>query len=336
MSRWAKVLGFGLTLVFLVLALRNVDLAEVWRAIVSADFRWLLPAALFVSGGYLVRTLRWQSILRSVLPADYGTLFSCLMLGFAANNVLPARVGEVVRAYTLRQKTGGSATLGLATVVVERVFDGVTLLALMALALQVAAIPTDDERLRLVEVASIAVFTTALVVLVALLVLRERALAVVAWLVRPLPAAVAARARRMAGSFIVGLDCLRRPSALLRIVPLSVLVWVCEAASYGCVAKAFSIDLAPSQFVSAILFLTVFVNLGIMVPSAPGFIGTFQFFARLALAPFGVAPDVAFGLAIVAHALQYGLVTGTGLVIMWRDQVSLASLARAPADPSAT
>jgi uncharacterized protein (TIRG00374 family) len=331
-SRSGKLLGVGLTLVFLALALRNVDLTAVWQAIVAADYRWLLPAAAFVSAGYLIRTGRWQSILWPVLRAPYWVCFRCLILGFAANNVLPARVGEVIRAYSLRQKTGTSATLGVATVVVERVFDGVTLLALMAIALQVAAIPADDERLRLVEAVSIAIFATALVVLIALLVLRERALALVAWLARPLPARFEARVQAMAASFIVGLECMQRPGALVRIVPLSVLVWLCEAAAYGCVARAFSVDLTPPQFVSAVLFLTVFVNLGIMVPSAPGFIGTFQFFARLALVPFGVAPDIAFGLAVVAHALQYGLVTGAGLVVMWREHLSLGSLARTPVD----
>lgn len=326
-----KLVGFAITVVFLVLAVRNVDLAAVGRELAAADYRLLLPAAVCTLSGYLLRTARWRAILHPVQPAPFRTVFSVLMLGFAANNVLPARVGEVVRAYTLRQKTGAPVSLGFATIVVERVFDGVTLLALMALALRVAPALADDERLRLVESLSVVVFASALIALVALLLLRERAVALAGWLARPLPERFGRRVSAMAESFIVGLDCLRRPGAVLRIAALSLLIWTCEAGSYAFVARAFDLGLGPAQEMSAVLFLVVFVNLGIMIPSAPGYIGTFQFFARLALVPFGVPGERAVGLAVVSHAMQYVLVTGIGLVIVWREHLSLVRLARAPA-----
>ena len=326
-----RFLGFALAGLFLVLAVRNVDLAAVAHELASANYWLLAPAAVCTLGGYLLRTLRWQVILRPVQPAAWRTLFGILMLGFAANNILPARVGEVVRAYTLGRKTGAPVSAGLATIVVERVFDGLTLLALMALALQFAPVGHDDERLRLVEAGSVVIFAGALVALVALLTLRTRALAVLGWLLRPLPAGLGRRLGGVAESFLVGLDCLRRPGVMARSAALSLLVWSCEAASYALVARAFNLGLSPLQQLNAVLFLVVFVNLGIMVPSAPGYIGTFQFFARLALLPFGVAGELAFSLAILSHAMQYVLVTGIGLAILWREHLSLTRLARVPA-----
>ena len=111
-----RLVGFLLTGLFLVLAARNVDLAAVGRELAAADYRLLIPAAACTLTGYLLRTLRWGAILRPVQPAAFPTLFSALMLGFAANNILPARVGEVVRAYTLGRKTGAPVSLGFATI----------------------------------------------------------------------------------------------------------------------------------------------------------------------------------------------------------------------------
>jgi uncharacterized protein (TIRG00374 family) len=327
----ARFVGFLITGVFLVLALRNVDLGAVAQQLATADYRLLLPAAACTLGSYLLRTTRWRVLLEPVFPVSWRAAFSALMLGFAANNVLPARVGEVVRAYTLSRTTGASVSLGFATIVVERLFDGLTLLALMAVALRFAPIPADGEQLRLVEVASVAIFAAAALVLTALLLLRRRALVLVGIVTRPLPATIATRIGGIAESFIDGLDCLRRPSVIARAAGLSVLVWTCEAASYAFVARAFDLGLSPAQYLSAVLFLVVFVNLGIMIPSAPGYIGTFQFFARLALAPFGVPAAQALSLAVLAHATQYALVTGIGLVILWRQHLSFGRITGAAA-----
>ncbi len=336
MSGRGKLISFVITAVFLVLAVRNVDLGAVAAELARADYRFLAPAAALTLTGYLLRTLRWGLILRPIRTVDFGTLFSVLMLGFASNNIMPARVGEIVRAYTLGRKVEVPTTLSLATIVVERVFDGLTLLLLMAVALQVAPVPLDNDRLRLVELASVGIFATALVVLVLLLVLEERALALLAVILRPLPRRFAERVTGMGDSFIKGLHALRHPRILVQIGIVSLLVWAAEAASYAFIARAFQLGLAPREYVGAVLFLVVFVNLGIMIPSAPGYIGTFQFFARLALTAFGVPGERAVGLALLSHAMQYTLVTGIGLVILWRERLSLARVVRVPAglDPA--
>ncbi len=324
--------GVALTAFFLWLALRNVDIAAVRDGLRSARYEWLLPAALCNIAGYCLRTLRWQRILAPTKPVPFRRLYPVLMTGFAANNLLPARIGELARAYLLGARERISGSLALATIVVERVCDGLTLIALMAVTLTLFPIPVTDPKLRTVEIAAALVFGVATAGLVALLLAPRPILALARLLLRPAPRALARRAAGLLESFIGGLDALRRPRALASLAGLSLVVWALEGASYACIMLAFPFDLGPGQWFAAAAFLLVFVNLGIMIPSAPGYIGTYQFFATLALGAFGVAPALAVGLSFVAHALQYGLITGTGLLCFWRlglTPARLGTLARA-------
>ena len=311
------VASLALTALFLWLALRNVDLAGVGAALRSAHYGYLLPAALCTVAGYAVRTLRWRTILAPAKPIAFRRLFPVLMIGFATNNLLPARIGEFARAYVLGSREGVSRSTALATVVVERVCDGLTLIAMMTLTLLLFPLPIDDPRLRAVELGATAIFGVATVALIGLLLFPGPALAVARAIERPLPDALATRIERLLLSFIQGLTALRSRRALLEITGLSLLVWTLEGTVYGLVLRAFPFDLTPTEWLAASVFLLVFVNLGIMLPAAPGYIGTYQFFATLALGAFRVAPSLAFGLALVAHALQYSLITGMGLLCLW-------------------
>ncbi|MDP9372539.1 MAG: flippase-like domain-containing protein [Chloroflexota bacterium] len=318
--------GVALTALFLWLALRNVDIGAVRDGLRHARYEFLLPAALCNVAGYGVRTLRWQRILAPTKRVSFGRLYPVLMTGFAANNLLPARIGEFTRAYLLGSRERVSRSLALATIVVERVCDGLTLLALMAVTLALVPIPATDAHLRTVEIAAALIFGLATAGLVALMLVPRPLLAIVRLLLRPAPRALARRVAGLLESFIGGLEALRRPRALASIAGLSLVVWALEGASYGFIMLAFPFDLGPGQWFAAAAFLLVFVNLGIMIPSAPGYIGTYQVFARLALGAFGVAPALAVGLSFVAHALQYGLITGTGLLCCWRLGLTPARL----------
>lgn len=337
MSKYLRIVGgLALTGLFLWLALRNVNLANVGAALRSARYGFLLPAALCSFTGYLVRTARWGRILGPTRRIHFHRLYPVLMAGFAANNLLPARIGELARAYLLGGREGVSRSLALATIVVERVCDGITLIALMTLALVLFPLPVDDPKLHAVEVSATAIFGVATVALIGLLLFPLPVLALARALARPLPRAVGGRIEALIDSFLQGLTALRSPQALWRIAGLSVVIWLLEGGSYACVLKAFPFGLAPSEWLAAAVFLLVFVNLGIMIPAAPGYIGTYQFFATLALGAFGVAASAAFGLSVVSHALQYVLVTAIGLVCFWRLGLSPGRLgALAPAATAA-
>jgi hypothetical protein len=332
-KRGRLVVGVVLTLVFLWLALRNVDIAAVRDSLRHAHYAFLLPAALASALGYCVRTVRWRLILAPTKRVPFVRLFPVLMTGFAANNLLPARIGEFVRAYLLGSKEGVSRSLALATIVVERVCDGLTLIALMTVTLILFPLPVDDPNLRTVQLGATAIFGVATLGLIALLVLPGPTLAIVRFFLRPLPRALAGRIEELLDSFIEGLDALRSPAAILRIATLSLVVWILEGAAFAAVMLAFPFGLGRGEWLAAAIFLLVFVNLGIMIPSGPGYIGTYQFFATLALGAFGVQSALSVGLSFVAHALQYGLITGIGLFCLWRlglTPARLGSLAAAP------
>ncbi len=312
------VVGVLITVFFLWLAVRNVDIAAVRDALRHASYRYLLPAAAFCSTGYVLRTLRWQRILAPTKQVAFPRLFPVLMVGFTANNLLPARIGEFVRAFLLARRERVSPSFSLATIVLERVCDGLMLIALMAATLLLVPIPVNDPKIALVESVAALIFGGATVVLILLLFFPRPILAVVRLCVRPLPARLAARITGLIDAFIVGLEALRSPLAIAKIAGLSVLIWACEAATFGSALLAFPLGLERGEWVAATAFLLVFVNLGIMIPSAPGYIGTYQLFATIALGAFAVPEAAGLALSFVVHALQYSIVTTIGLLCVWR------------------
>jgi uncharacterized protein (TIRG00374 family) len=318
--------GFAITAVLLWLAVRDVDFAQVGQIFAQARLWWARPAALCVSLGYLVRTRRWGSLLAPVKRVPFPTLFNSLILGFAANNVLPARVGELVRAHTLGTKANISRSTAFSTIVVERVFDGLTLIAFMGVVLLLFPLRGELPEIRAVTVASAVIFLTVGVGMVILLLNEALALRVARFVLRRFPVRIAARAERLVVNLLDGLKALRVRRHLAAIIALSVVVWSLEASGYYFVLEALDVPLTTSQQVVAALFLLVFVNLGIMIPSAPGYIGTFQLFAKIALSAFGVGAAMGFSVAILAHAIQYFLVTGAGLVVFIREHLTLGAI----------
>ncbi len=333
MGKYGRIAGgIVLTAFFLWLALRNVDLQAVRVALAQANYRYLFPAALCGIVGYLFRTWRWQRILVKTQAIAFWRLFPVLMVGFATNNLLPARVGEFVRAYLLSREEEVSPSLALATLVVERVCDGLTLIALMAMTLLTFPLPITDSRLQTVETVAALIFGLATLVLVALLCLPRPILALVQWCLRIVPTAIASRITALLEQFIAGLAALRSPVILAQIALLSLVIWFCEGGTFAFVLLAFPLGLSGSAWLAAAVFLLVFVNLGIMIPSAPGYVGTYQLFAKLALGAFGIAASSAVALSFVAHALQYTLITAVGLFSLWRLGLSprnLGAMARA-------
>lgn len=320
------IVGVLITIFFLWLAVRNVDIAKIREALGQASYRYLIPAAIFCAVGYLLRTLRWQRILAPTTPVSFSRLFPVLMIGFAANNLLPARIGEFVRAYLLSRRERARTSLALATIVLERVCDGLMLITLMAVTIIFVPIPVDDPKIEVVEFVAAGIFGVAAIGLVLLLFAPRPILAIVRFCLRPLPQRLEARITGLLDAFIAGLEALRSPLAVAKIAGLAALIWACEAATFGSVLLAFPLGLERGQWIAAALFLLVFVNLGIMIPSAPGYIGTYQLFATIALGAFAVAPEFGLALSLVVHALQYSIVTGIGLVCLWRLGLTPRSL----------
>jgi len=320
------LVSFAITAIFLALALNSVDFGKLALAIASADYRLIALAALFTFCGYTLRAKRWQRFLAPTKAIPLARLFPILVVGFALNNLLPGRPGEFARPYWLGTREALSKTLGFATVIVERVTDGIALIAFLLFALLAFA----PLRLNLPPVAetiaalATVLFGVALAGLVFLLAREQLALAILQGVTRFLPRALAARIERMLGSFVVGLHSLKSTSDIAAIVFLSLAVWGAEGTAYFLMLTAFGVlPDVPTRLIAA-PFMMVLINLGIMIPAAPGGLGPYEAAGVFALSAFSVPETAAAGVAIAGHAMQYLLVTGLGLLFIWREGISIA------------
>jgi uncharacterized protein (TIRG00374 family) len=322
-SRISILVGIVVTLIFLGLALYNIDLRKVATALARTDYRYVGLALLCTFIGYLLRTVRWQVILTPAKHITLRRLYPVLMIGFMANNVLPLRIGEFARAYLLGRREAISKSLALATIVVERVFDGLTLIFFLVIVSLAFPLPAWGRQM---EHLSLLIFGTALLGLVLSIYRQDWVVGVVSFLTRPLPASLANRLHGMVASFTSGITALRDLRGTAGLALSSLLVWILELSSYYLLTWAVPLTLSPDRRLAAAILAMVATNMGSLIPSSPGYVGPFEYFGTLALVAFGVEKELALSYTIVSHAMQYILVTGIGLLSLWSEGLTLASI----------
>jgi uncharacterized protein (TIRG00374 family) len=317
-ARATRIVGVGLTIVFLVLAFQRVDLPSFVDELKNVNYLWILPSAACTLLGYGLRTVRWQVILGDAARAPLGTLFAVLIMGFATNNLLPGRLGELWRAYLLGRKRSVRKTFALASVVVERVFDGLTLIALLAIVSFSIQLPGWGRQ---IELLAAAVFLGATVGVILLLWRPSLVQVPIHRVVGRFHGGLAVFLVERFDSFVEGLTPLRRPRILLAAAVLSAGVWLVEGSSYFALSRGMSLNVPGNLEIPALGLALVTINLGIMVPSGPGYVGTQEFFGTAALGVVGASPQAALALVVVSHVVQYALVTGLGLVFFAREHL---------------
>lgn len=285
----------------------------------------MLVAAMLALLDYFLRTARWQRFLNPTKKITLARLFPVLIIGFALNNLLPGRPGEFARPYWLKRRENISLMLGFGTIVVERVADGIMLILFLVVAL-LSFKPLGLEPPFLAEeitLLAVVIFGIALTGLIFLLVREQLALALLQRLTHFLPASLASRMEEMLGSFVVGLHSLRSPFDVANIVLLTMAIWCVEALSYFLILTAFHTLPQDLLRVFAGAMMMALVNLGIMIPAAPGGLGPYEAAGVFALGTFQVNETLAAGIALAAHSMQYLLVTGLGIFLAWREGISL-------------
>lgn len=314
--------------------LHDVPLDAVLRHVRDADPLVLAAVVALATLTFPLRTMRWRVILRSVdgRPLPWLPLWHATAIGFMANNLLPARAGEVARAFVAKRGTGVRFTTAVASIGVERVFDGLMLVVLMTVALVASSFPRDAR----VGGTSLATLATgaAIVFTVALLA----ALALVHWpaptigvlrrvLQRVLPERLAGRAVSWIEGLVAGLTVLKSPRRFGVVVLWSLLLWLVNAASFALCYRAFALPLPPE---SALLLQGV-IGFGVAIPSSPGFFGPFEAATRVTLALYGVSPELAVSYAVAYHVATFVPITALGLYSLSRAHVRLGELRRPPA-----
>lgn len=322
-TNWKAMAGIAVSAAFLYLAFHEVDPAALAEGLKEADYLYMIPVFLVMLLSMWFRAIRWHYLLKAIKKIGVGSLFSASAIGLMANNLLPARLGEFVRAVVIGRKENISKSSSFATIVVERVLDGLTVLTFLGIVLifDLFSFPPVMREAAWITV----IFYLAVIIFLVLLKLRkEMALAIVAFFVKHLPGGIARKITGLLEAFIDGLKVLENGWDLARAMVLSFLVWVPNIVVIWLLFLSF--DFALPFYAPVILF--VILTIGIMIPSAPGFIGTIQYCSVLGLGLFGVGQSEALSYSIVYHLGVFIPITVAGLVCLLIEGLSFSEMRR--------
>jgi uncharacterized protein (TIRG00374 family) len=323
---WPSVLGLAISALLLWWVLGNVEWSAVRAHIGSASLPLLAAAVAIATATFPLRLLRWRLLLRrdDGGPIRIAPMWHAVAIGFMANNVLPFRMGEIMRTLTVSRLAPVRFTAAFSSIAVERVFDGLTVVAFLAVSLFTAGLPAGTA-IGGVPIARLAAIAGAMLGAALL-----AAVAVVAW---PLAAERVIRkvvpGERLAEKLVAlvegvrhGLSVLRSPARLAAVIGWSLVLWLVNALSFYVAFRAFDI---PAGFAAALLLQGVLV-LGIAVPSTPGYVGLFEGAIKAVLLLFAVAPDRAVAYAVTYHVTTFIPIVLLGAWSLLTTSLSLRDL----------
>ncbi|MFL5759442.1 MAG: lysylphosphatidylglycerol synthase transmembrane domain-containing protein [Thermomicrobiales bacterium] len=321
---WRIWVGFLISVGFLYFAFRGQDFGKIRDSLAHANYWYLLPAIGLYFLGVYVRAFRWSVLLRPVKTLHAREVFPVTVVGFMANNILPLRTGEIVRAYVINRRYNVSKTASLATIAVERLFDGLTMLAFMLAAATVVSFTSELKHLVIIAFIVFAGILIGLSILTFGGNFRDRLMQIA---LGPLPTPVADRVERMAESFLSGLGVLTRKGDLALVASASAIAWLLEASMYWTIARGFGDPLAEKMGVAASLLTTGVANLATLIPSSPGYVGPFEAGVVLVVnGALGIDKSLALSYAVVVHAALYFPITLWGLIEWSRMHISLRTM----------
>lgn len=321
LKRWQFWAGLLISAAFLYFSLRGLKLAEVWQSVQTARYGWLIPGVAVYFVGVWVRSWRWHYLLRPLKKIPTRTMFPIVTIGYMGNNIYPARAGEVLRAVILKQREDVLVSASLATVIVERIFDGVVMLGFVFINLPELARLTQGSGLigkmdiRTIAILGSAVFLGALLVFLLAAMFPQTSEKVLDRLLPLVPLRFRAQVRDIAMRFLSGLESLRSPVEALMIFFTTVLIWLLETAKYWFVMHAFGFSV--SFF--GLMLMNGIVNLATTLPSAPGYVGTFDAPGIAVLMAYGVPGELAAGYTLVLHAALWLPITLLGAYFYLRQ-----------------
>jgi glycosyltransferase 2 family protein len=318
---WKLWTGIAFSGLFLWLAFRKVDFREVGAAFEKAEYWFLIPSIAVNFAGLWIRSIRWGVLLRPIRKIRETDLFTSTIIGFMGNNLFPARAGEVLRAVVLGRKAGVSKSASFATIVLERMFDGATILVILAVLTSRLDLPFPGW-LRKTSLLSAAAVAGLLVFLVGLKTKTDASLNLFGRLLKPFPRKLRLRLLDLIKSFVGGLEMLHDWKSIVATSLLSLFLWIFPALSIHFALLASDIHL-PLQ---SAFFLLVVLCIGVAAPSAPGFVGMIQFVSVIGLGFFGVAPSQAVSYSILFHLSQYIPITALGLVFFLSEGFSFKKI----------
>ncbi len=317
---WLSVL---VSVVFIWLAFRKINYNELWSGLAKADYIYLLPAILINIVQIYLRALRWGCLIEPVKKMGPYNLFSATAIGFMANNILPARLGEFIKAYAIGKKESVSVSASFATIIVERILDLLTVFIFMFLVFYAVDLPYESA-----EVEKLLKYGGGILSLIFLVILilifyfknnKELFKNIANKVIKPISLKAANKMSKFLDAFASGLSVLKRGKHLIPITFQSFIIWVLSAVPIYLILISFGYMLP----FSVSLFILVVLSLAVAIPSAPGFIGTFHYACALGLGLFNIPEEEALSVAIILHAISFFPITLIGLYFLWRSNMTL-------------
>jgi uncharacterized protein (TIRG00374 family) len=308
-----KLVGILVSVVFVYLAVRQVEIREAFRVLGNAQVVPLAAAVFAYLSAFPVRALRWRLILRDQKELSLREVLVPVFVGYMANNLLPARTGEVYRAHFIGRRAGISMSGAAASIVVERTLDGIMLV--LTILLVVGLFP-DSQFL------GIAALVTALVFLILSAIIlfhslgADRTGRLTDLGVVLLPTVLQRRLREHLETFLRGIRGISTVKGFLIASIYSVVVWLLEALAIACVLAAFEISVPLSGFV----LVYALVALSTTLPAGPGYVGPYQYAFILSLGVFAISNETALAVSLAAQFSLFGSVTFIGIFLLLREQ----------------
>ena len=313
-------------MLLLLLLLRKIDFPSLVEALRKLDLRCLAAAVLFTFVSYWLRAVRWRYLLLHERPLPLSSLYAAVLIGYMANNLFPARLGEFIRAWVLAEKEQLKAPAVFASLVIDRLFDGFSVMVMLAVVLLTLQLPPGMEQsasLLRAGGTTMLLFYAGMILFLVLLKLRPvAALALLARILKPFPASIAEKAIPLAGSFLGGLRFSYGVRDLFGVFMSSLLIWLSATLPIYLILLGFGIQLP----LTASFFIMVLLVFAVMVPAAPGYIGTYHLACYTGLAAFGLPDTQAISIALVVHGVGFFPVILGGLYQVWSLGMSLGTM----------
>jgi len=312
--------GIIVSVFFLFLVLRNINIKNTLERITHGIYWWLFPVVVSYTLAFLFRAVRWKYLLLPIKKFHWRQLFSSLVMGFAANCVFPFRFGELVRAYIVGKKHCIPKSSSLATIVLERIVDGVAVLILLGFA--VPFLPVFPEWAKQAIFIAIILFIGALIAFTILIIKKQS----MDWL-KKIPLLKVELKEKLVENiktFIVGFEVIKDRKNFFMVIVFSVCVWIFETFNMFFLVKIVGINL-PFAAIIFILFATI---LGITIPAAPGSIGTFEAAFVVGLMFFKIPKESAVASALITHFVGIAYVMILGTYFFFREGVSYKEISK--------
>ena len=313
------IIGILISILFMYLAFRKVDFNKMLTAIQDINLIYVLLIIVVVFLNNVIRALRWRLLLYPIKKVDPVSCFTSLQIGYTANTILPAHLGEFIRAYLIGKKNNIPSSAVFATIVTERIIDIISLLFFMVLTLLIYPFPDWVRSSGYIMFAG----TVVLILFLFLLKIKpEKTLNVTGVFLKFFPEPFKNKILTLLSTFLDGFVGMKNWQHYLGTILLSIAIWIFYGLFFLFGLLAFNLHL--SWIAPVVLIVTT--TIAIVVPSSPGYVGTFHWICQITLGLFGISKSLGLAFALVIHGVNTIPFFIFGLFLAWREGIQISKI----------